>query len=74
MRISVKLKPNSKVEKVEKTGEREYLIWVKAPAMENKANNALIKVLADFFDVSKSQVDIVSGLTSKQKIVEISGV
>lgn len=73
MKIIVKLKPNSKIKKIEKTGDRAYSIRIKEPATENKANLGLIKALADYFDVSKSQIEIISGLTSRQKIVEITG-
>ncbi|MFA5033838.1 MAG: DUF167 domain-containing protein [bacterium] len=70
MKISVTVKLKSKQEKVEKT-DAGYLVYVKAPPIENKANEAVIKLLAEHFNVSKSQVIILKGLTSKHKIVEI---
>ncbi len=70
MKISIRVKPNSKVEKIEKTGEL-LTVYVKEPARENKANLAVIDLLADYFKVPKSNISIVSGLKSKQKVVEV---
>jgi hypothetical protein len=71
MRIFVKVKPNAKVEKVEKIDEVHFVVSVKAPPVEGKANDALIKLLADYFNIPKGNIKIVSGLSSKSKIVEI---
>jgi hypothetical protein len=71
MRIYVKVIPKSSRNKIEKISEGEYKAWITAPPVQGKANEALVKVLADYFDVSKSQVDIIGGKTAKTKIVEI---
>jgi uncharacterized protein (TIGR00251 family) len=44
-----------------------------APPVDGAANAELVKVLAKFFKVSKSSVEIVSGETSKNKQVKIQG-
>lgn len=72
MKIFVKVKPSAKIEKIEKTGANNFEVSVKEPPREWKANEAAIKVLARYFGVSKSAVNIFSGKASKQKIVEIS--
>jgi len=71
VRIKVTIKTNSKVTKVEKTAKNEYKVWVVEPAKENKANMAMIKALSEYLNISKSSIDIVHGLKSKQKILEI---
>jgi uncharacterized protein YggU (UPF0235/DUF167 family) len=38
MKISVKVKVGAKTEKIEKTGEKSFLVCVKEPATEGKAN------------------------------------
>ncbi len=48
-----------------------YRVAVNAPAIEGKANEAVIKALADYFSVSKSSVKIVRGTKGKRKVVEI---
>ena len=80
MKIVVKAKPNSKEEKVirsqpdmfAKPLDDYYTVSVKEPPVQGKANEAIIRVLAEHFGVSRSKVRISSGLTSKQKIVEIN--
>lgn len=72
MRISVKIKPNSKTSSVDKTGEMEFLIKVKSPPKDGRANAELIKVLGDFFGVPKSRIAIIKGGGSRNKIIDIS--
>ena len=50
---------------------KNYKVWVKAPAKENKANLAVVKLLAKHFQTSKSKVRIISGQKSKKKLIEI---
>lgn len=70
MKIHVKVIPNSKTEKIEKmeTADNWFIVRVKEPAEKGKANKALVKLLKKYF---KKQVRIVSGFTSRRKIVEI---
>ena len=44
-----------------------------APAVEGKANEALVEFLADHFGVPRRNVRIVSGLKSRQKRVVVEG-
>jgi len=44
-----------------------------APAVEGKANEALVEFLADYFGVPKRNVRIVAGLKSRQKRVIVEG-
>jgi uncharacterized protein (TIGR00251 family) len=48
-------------------------IRLTAPPVDGAANEALVKFLSDTLSVSKSQVEIVSGHTGRQKIVRITG-
>ncbi len=48
-------------------------VRLKAPPVEGKANEALVKFLADALGVSRSAVEIVSGHTSRKKVVRIKG-
>ena len=49
-------------------------VRLRAPALENRANEALIEFLADLLKTSKSAVRIQSGAQSRIKRVEIRGV
>jgi uncharacterized protein YggU (UPF0235/DUF167 family) len=50
MKISVRVKPNSKVDKIEEVDNR-YVIWVKEKAVDGKANNGVCELLAKEFGV-----------------------
>jgi uncharacterized protein (TIGR00251 family) len=71
MKISVRVKPNAREERVEQTGDNEFLVRVKAKPVEGEANYAVVRALAGYFGVSKSRVVLVRGQTSKQKIFSI---
>jgi len=70
MKIQVKVKPNSRTEKVSQEGN-SLIVKVKEPPKEGKANQAVIKLLAEHFSVSQSQIRILSGFRSRNKIVEV---
>lgn len=79
MRITVKAKPNSHEEKVDppspggfgEAKENHYTVWVKEPPAHGLANKAILRALANRFNVVPSRIRIVSGFTSRQKVVEI---
>lgn len=48
-------------------------IKLAAPPVDGAANAELIQVLAKFFDVAKSAIEITSGATSKVKQIKIVG-
>lgn len=71
MRITVHAKPNSKNEKVEKIGGDSFVVSVKEPPIKGMANEAILKTLAKYFNVSVQSIKIISGRTSRLKIIEI---
>lgn len=71
MKISVKVKPQAKQDKVEKKSEHAYVVWVKAKAVEGKANQAVVKVLSDYFDIAKSKIVLIKGKRARDKIFEV---
>ena len=70
MRVQVKVKANCKTEEVSQEGNT-FIVKVKEPPKQGKANRALIKVLAQHLGVPKSQVRLISGFTGKDKVIEI---
>ncbi|OGZ85565.1 MAG: hypothetical protein A2599_01720 [Candidatus Staskawiczbacteria bacterium RIFOXYD1_FULL_39_28] len=72
MRINVNAKPNAREEKVEKIDEQNYVVSVKEPPIKGKANEAIRNALAVYFKIGSSRVKIVSGYSSRNKIVEIT--
>ncbi len=71
MKVFVKTKPNAKEEKIKKIDETHFDVWVKEPPKDGKANQAVIRVLAEYFNIAPSRTRIISGFASKQKICEI---
>ncbi|MBU1091375.1 DUF167 domain-containing protein [Patescibacteria group bacterium] len=70
-KISVKVKTNCKTEKIERIGQNSFIIWTKEPAKEEKANKAIIKTLSKFLKVPSSQITLLTGRHSKEKIFNI---
>lgn len=71
MKLSVKVKPNTKQQKIEESESGNLIVWLKSSPVEGKANRELIELLSQKFKVPKSQIFLKSGQTSRQKIVEI---
>ncbi|MDO8495330.1 MAG: DUF167 domain-containing protein [bacterium] len=70
MIISVYVKIRSKRVGVFQRGE-DYEVRVKAPPAEGAANEEVIELLSEYFQISKSLIKIKAGHTSKRKIIEI---
>lgn len=71
MRINVKVIPRAKREKIQEEG-KVLKIYVRAPAIDGKANIAMIELLVGHFNVKKSDAKIIKGERSRDKIVEIN--
>ncbi|MDJ0617291.1 MAG: DUF167 domain-containing protein [Calothrix sp. MO_192.B10] len=71
MQQRVKVKPNSKQQKITEETDGSLTIRLKSPPVDGKANEELIKLLAKKFDVPKSCIHIKSGLSSRNKLIEI---
>ncbi len=83
MKIIIKVKTRAKNESIERitnntlsllddfTKIDTYKVSIKEPPIDGKANKAIIRVVAKYFNVALSRVEIISGLTSKIKIIKI---
>jgi len=71
MKIFVKAKPSAKEEKIKKVSETNFIVWVKESPIKGKANAAIVEVIAGHFNVTPSQVHLLAGSSSRQKIFEI---
>ena len=70
MKIRVAVRPNAKIEKVEKIFDDEYNISVKEPAKGGKANRKLVNILAKKLKVNAKNIKI-KNPTSRKKLIEI---
>lgn len=72
----LKLHVTPRGSKNEVTGWRDDTLCVKitAPPVEGAANSAIVKFIADSLGVRKSQVELVSGEKSREKVLKITGI
>lgn len=71
MRITVHVSPNAKTAQVVQLKEGEYKVRVNAKPVDGAANIRLIEILAEHFNVSFGSIRILSGATSKDKVIEV---
>ena len=71
MRIYIKVIPKASKNEIAKVSEGEYKAKITAVPENNKANEMLVEILADYFNTSKSLVKIVGGKTARTKIIDI---
>ena len=71
MKITVLAKPKKKREFVEQISFDQYIVSVKEPPVDGRANEAIIKSLAEYFSISRSSIILLSGHTAKIKIFDI---
>jgi len=75
MNIEVQVKlGNRKESLVQQDSTGKLLVYVREPPVDGKANAAVIKLLAEYYNVSKSRISIVRGRTSRIKIVHIADI
>lgn len=67
--MSVKL--NSRIEEVERLNDVDFVVRVRVQPENGKANERVRELLATFFKVPKTRVEILSGHKSRKKIVSV---
>lgn len=70
-RFSVRVIPNASTSEIVGKIEGIWKIRLSAPPIEGRANEALIRFLADVLELAPSEIDIVKGHSSKTKIVDV---
>jgi len=74
VRFSVRVQPRASKNEVAGSYGSALKIRLQAPPVDGAANAALISFLADLLGVNRRSVKIISGESSRDKIVEIAGV
>ena len=70
MKLNIRVVPNAKADKLVQEPGR-IKVYLRAPAVEGKANEALIEFLADHFNTKKKGIKIIAGAKSREKLVDI---
>jgi uncharacterized protein len=71
--FAVRVTPRAKRNAVVGTHGDALKVCVTAPPEDGRANDALIEVLADWLNVKRRQIEIISGATSRNKVVRVNG-
>lgn len=71
--IQVKVKPNARASALEEQPDGTWLAKIKAQPIDGKANEELVRLVADRFGLRKAQVSIRSGASGRMKLVQIEG-
>ena len=73
VKIKVKVLPRGAKDQILGMDQGEIKIKLTAPPVEGKANEALKRFLAKKLGLKKKSIEIVKGIRSRTKIIEIRG-
>lgn len=71
--LAIKLQPRASANEVGSPLGQELKVKVTAPPVDDAANQALVRLLADYFDCGRNRVELVRGHTSRHKVIKILG-
>jgi uncharacterized protein (TIGR00251 family) len=72
--LKIKVEPRSSRSEVVGPYGEALKVKLTSPPVEGKANKELVEVLAKEFGIPKKDVEIISGQSSKNKTVRLTGV
>ncbi len=73
LKVSVKVQPKASKNDVIDNEDGSFKVYLKSAPTDGKANKELIALLSDYFKVGKQDVNIITGKTSRKKIIEVTG-
>jgi len=73
-KIAVRVQPRAKSNEIAAIREGVVQIRIAAPAIEGRANEALRKLVAKTLGVAPSNVTVIRGHHSKDKVLEVDGI
>ena len=71
--LAVRIQPRASKNEIVPMEGGTLKIRLTAPPVDGAANEALVKFLSDVLGIAKSRVEIVSGETSREKRIKITG-
>ena len=70
-KINVRVIPRAKQNKITTDDDGRLRVHITAAPVDGAANDAVIKILAEYFNIPKSQIKIVRGDSARDKVIEI---
>lgn len=74
LRIEVLVAPRASRTRIMGVHDNRLKIQLAAPPVDGKANDALVRFLADTLGIARAQVEIIGGATSRRKTVRLARV
>lgn len=74
VQIKVRVQPRAAKNQIVGWMEDSLKVRLTAPPVEGEANAALVRFLAEYFNLSRQNVSLVTGTTSRQKVVQLKGI
>lgn len=73
MRFAIRVRPGAGRTAVGGDHDGALVVRVAAPAVDGRATEAALSAVAEALDLRRRQVRLVSGATSRTKVVEVEG-
>ena len=71
--IMVQVQPNASQNRVARFEDGILHLRIAAPPVKGKANQELLRFLSDILEISQTSLTIEKGLTSKRKVIAVTG-
>lgn len=71
--LFIKVTPNASESKIGRIFNKSLKIYITATAEAGQANKAIIELLSAELNISKNNISIKQGITSYNKVIELSG-
>jgi len=71
MILQIKVKPRSRTSELTQVADGTWIASLKAPPVDGKANEELVALVAEKFQVRKAAVTIKSGASGRMKLVTV---
>lgn len=73
MRVTIRVRPGASRTQVGGAHAGALLVRVSAPAVDGRATEAALAAVASAFGVRRRAVTLVSGATSRTKVIDVAG-
>jgi uncharacterized protein (TIGR00251 family) len=72
--LSIKVQPRASANAIGEPLGNELRIKVTAPPVDDAANEAVLRLLAERLDCARNQVELVRGHASRHKVIKVHGI